>query len=309
MAIEHVLSDADSIQGLAVKYNVTWQAIAEFNSLEYPYTMTSLEGHRRLYASGYLKVTRELYNSALIFYAGSTFTTERDSQGIQRTYEVAEDTTIPATEQVGYLFVRCINFGSFGNTIPGSITLPGNLNTSLGTSISTLTVTNEEAFVNGTDATVRITGQAVYIPTKSDASGVQIVSNVDNFLALLGGEDLKLAPDGDLTDDGYGDLGSAVGLDNIEQSVNHRLMTRRGSITQHPHYGSRLYEIIGRAQTPYLRNLLELDIYETLLYDDRIEAVNVNQLQVVGTSVFVDLTVTINKQGANFKLQLDLRSA
>lgn len=305
MAIEHILSDADTIQGIGVKYNVPWNTIVDYNSLEYPYTLTSLQAYNELYASGYITVTRALYASALTFYAGSTFLTEVDAQGIQRAYELVENTTIPAGADTGYLYVRCTNFGTFGNTIPNSVILPGKLNTSLGANVSALVITNQQAFANGTDATVRVTGQPIYIPTSEDTSAV-VAINADSYITKLGGEDLMLSPDGDLLDDGFGDLGSAVGMENIQQSVNHRLTTRRGSITQHPSYGSRLHELIGMAQAPYVKKLLELDVHETLLYDDRITGVSVNSIEIVGTSLYIDLDVTVQNTQDNFKLALNL---
>lgn len=309
MAIEHILSDADTIQGLGVTYNVPWETIVEYNSLEYPYTLTSLAAYQELYASGYIMVTRALYTSALTFYAGSTFATDVDSQGIQRTYALVEDTVIPAGVPTGYLYVRCTNFGSFGNTIPNSITQAVSVNTNLGLYVSNLVVTNQLALTNGTDATVRITGQAVYIPTSEDDDTLVVASSAENYITKLGGEDYALTADGDLTDDGYGDIGSVAGMDNIQQSVNHRLTTRRGSITQHPEYGSRLHELIGKAQAPYIKNLLELDVHETLLYDDRITEVTVNSITIVGTALYIDLSVTVQNTQDNFKLALNLTGA
>lgn len=308
MAIEHILSDADTIQGVGVRYNVPWETIVEYNSLEYPYTLTSSEAYNELYASGYIVVTRELFNSALTFYAGSTFTTEVDAQGIQRTYQLVEDTTIPAGANTGYLYVRCTNFGSFGNTIPNSIIFVGKVNTNLGDYVSALTVTNQLALTNGTDATVRVTGQAIYIPTSEDSTTV-VARSADSYITQLGGEDLKLSADGDLMDDGYGDLGTAIGMENIQQSVNHRLTTRRGSITQHAEYGSRLHELIGKAQAPYIKKMIELDVHETLLYDDRITDVQVNNVQITGTALYIDLDVTVQNVQDNLQLALNFNGA
>lgn len=303
MAIEHILSDADTIQGLAVKYNVPWQIIVDYNGLEYPYTLTSQEAYKKLYASGYLTVVRELHSSALTFYKGSSFVTELDAQGIQKTYEVVEDTTIPAGVATGYLFVRCTIYGTFGNAVPESIILPGKVTTNLGNYVSALTVTNQQAFANGTDATVRTTGQSVLIPTQGAS---EVTMNRDAYLLTLGGEDLALGADGDLLDDEYGDLETAVGIENVKQSVNHRLMTRRGSLTQHPDYGSRLHELIGRAQAPYIQNMIELDIHETLLQDDRISEVAVNTVVIQGTSVYMDLHITVGRATTSIQTTVGL---
>jgi len=305
MAIEHILTDADTPQSLALKYGVDWKTIVDYNSLEYPYFLDSKEAYEKLYASGYLTVTRELYQSDLIFYKGSQFATKIDAQGIRKIYEVVEDTTIPAGQATGYVFVRCVNFGTFGNTIAHSITQPYKLHTSVGQYISTLTITNELPFDNGTDATVKFTGQAIYIPSEGDDTDVQLISNVDTYLNMLGGEDFELAEDGDMTEDDFGDIGTKIGLENIKQAIKHRLMSERGSLPHHPEYGTRLHELIGKAQMPYINKLMELDIEEALSYEDRISSYTVNAVEVQGTSILVDLTLEINKVGENFRLQLD----
>jgi phage baseplate assembly protein W len=303
MAIEYTLSDADTVQGLAAKYNVAWQDIVDFNALEYPYTLTSRDAYNLLYAGGYITVTRQLFTSALTIYAGSTFTTELDNQGIQKVYEVVEDTIFPAGVATGYLYVRCIIYGTFGNCITGAIIQTGQVRTNLGLYVSQLVVTNEQPFTNGTDAHVILTGQSIFIPT-AGATEVPVLSDSLTYLNTLGGEDIALAQDGDITDDGYGDLGSVVGMDNIQQACYVRLMTRRGSITQHPEYGSTLHTLIGKAQAPYIRKLMELDIHETLSYDDRLEAVAINSVDIQGTSIYVDITITVNKTTTAFSTVL-----
>ncbi|MBE0335125.1 DUF2634 domain-containing protein [Paenibacillus sp. 23TSA30-6] len=102
-----------------------------------------------------------------------------------------------------------------------------------------------------------------------------------------------MTPDGDLSDDGAGDWEVVTGIDNIKQAVSHRLVTRRGSLTQHPTYGSRLHEFIGLAQAPYIRQLVELDIHETLAYEDRIDGVTVDNVVIQQTSYYVYLTITV----------------
>jgi phage baseplate assembly protein W len=278
--IEHVLNDADTIQGLSVLYNVPWQDIADYNNLEYPYTLTSREAYYTLYASGYLLVRRQATASPLTLYAGSLFMTDVDSQGVQKIYELVEDTTLAAGAAEGYFYVRCRQPGTFGNTISGSIVL-GDVRTS--TNVS-LYVTNPEPFTNGKDARVRLTGQTVYINTD------QVITTT---LEPLGGTDLMVSPDGDLMEDEAGDWATVTGLDNIKQAVSHRLVTRRGSLTQHPTYGSRLHELIGLAQAPYIRKLVELDIHETLLYEDRIDGITVDNIVIQQTAYYIYLTINV----------------
>ncbi|WP_202894708.1 GPW/gp25 family protein [Paenibacillus sp. 23TSA30-6] len=279
MIVEHVLNDADTIQGLSVLYNVPWQDIADYNNLEYPYTMTSREAYYTLYASGYLLIRRQAVSLPLTLYAGSLFKTDVDSQGVQKVYELVEDTTLAAGAAEGYFYVRSRLPGSFGNTIANSIVLPNS-------EPGSLSVTNPEPFTNGKDAKVCLTGQIVYI---NNGTELATTPSAEPF----GGTDLKMTPDGDLSDDGAGDWEVVTGIDNIKQAVSHRLVTRRGSLTQHPTYGSRLHEFIGLAQAPYIRQLVELDIHETLAYEDRIDGVTVDNVVIQQTSYYVYLTITV----------------
>lgn len=289
--IEHVLNDADTIQGLSVLYNVPWQDIADYNGLEYPYTMTSREAYYTLYAGGYLLIRRQSAAGPLTLYAGSLFKTDVDSQGMQKVYELVEDTTLAAGAAEGYFYVRSQLPGSFGNTIANSIVLfsaePGSFS-----------VTNPEPFTNGKDARVRLTGQIVYI---NNGTELATTPSTEPF----GGTDLKMTPDGDLVEDEAEDWEVVTGIDNIKQAVSHRLVTRRGSLTQHPNYGSRLHEFIGLAQAPYIRQLVELDIHETLAYEDRVEGVTVDNVIVQQTSMYISLTISITGRQESVGLHVD----
>jgi phage baseplate assembly protein W len=306
MAIEHVITDADTIQSLAVRYfnDVNrWKDIVDYNGLEYPYIVTDRLEIDKLSSSGYILLTREMSTSDLTIYAGSTVGTRLDNQGIQKIYAVSEDTVIRAGESSGYVYVRCVVPGGFGNTVANSITEVIDLKTSLGQYLGPVTITNPAPFDNGVNAIVRVTGEAIYIPLNEDASST--INNVDTFLNILGGSDLALDDDLCLTDDGFGDVGVKIGLDNITQAVKHRLMTEAGSLPQHVEYGTRIPELIGNAQLPYINKLIEFDIREALAYEDRVTNVVVSSITTDGTSVWVDLNLEINKQGTNVKLQLD----
>ncbi|WP_308722511.1 hypothetical protein [Paenibacillus polysaccharolyticus] len=294
--IEHVLNDADTIQGLSVLYNVPWQQIADYNDLEYPYTMTSREAYYTLYADGYLLIRRQSAAQPLTLYAGSLFMTDIDSQGIQKIYELVEDVTLATGVAEGYFYVRSQLPGSFGNTIAGSIVLYGVVRSSA--EPGSLSITNLEPFTNGKDAKVRLTGQIVYINI-----GTELATAPD--LEAFGGTDLKMTSDGDLSDDGTGDWEVLTGIDNIKQAVSQRLVTRRGSLTQHPAYGSRLHELIGLAEAPYIRQLVELDIHETLGDEDRIDGVIVDSVIVQRTLMYISLTIGVAGRKENIGVQVD----
>ena len=301
MAIEHILTDFDTIHNLAARYGVSWQDIVDYNGLEYPYILDSKEAYEKLFASGYVRVTRDHYQSALTIYKGSQFSTKVDNHGIRKTYEAVEDTIIPAGQQTGYIYVRCINYGTFGNTIAHSIVEPYRVLTNLGL-YTQLTVTNEEPFLNGTDAKVKFTGQSIFIPVETD---VQITANTEDFLEALGGEDLYLTEDGDLTDDGSGDLASVSGLQNIVQAIKNRFMEEVGAFPHHPEYPPGIHERIGRPMTPYVERLIEIDIHSSLAYEDRIDSVEVRSIVIEGTTIYLDLDLHIGGTVENVRLTLD----
>lgn len=68
------------------------------------------------------------------------------------------------------------------------------------------------------------------------------------------------------------DFAIVGGRDNLAQAVIMRLLTPRGELGPlgHPEYGSRLHELIGRENTPTVRNLAKLFILESLEREPRI---------------------------------------
>jgi phage baseplate assembly protein W len=68
------------------------------------------------------------------------------------------------------------------------------------------------------------------------------------------------------------DIGVVSGRKNLEQAIVLRLLTPRGELAAlgHPAYGSRIHELIGRADTENTRNRLRLFILEALQAEGRI---------------------------------------
>lgn len=71
------------------------------------------------------------------------------------------------------------------------------------------------------------------------------------------------------------DIAVTTGIDNIQQSLINRLMTRKGELAElgHPEYGSRHYELIGEQNTESNRNLIKFHILECLSHEPRIESI------------------------------------
>lgn len=86
----------------------------------------------------------------------------------------------------------------------------------------------------------------------------------------LHSSDLRLSP-GQLGQSG-GDLGIVDGRTNLTQAILNRFYTRQGELAAlgHPHYGSRLYLLLGEINNQRTRKLAELYIRECLAQEDRI---------------------------------------
>lgn len=72
-----------------------------------------------------------------------------------------------------------------------------------------------------------------------------------------------------LTANGYGDLKTASGADNIRQATITRLLTAKGSLMLHPDYGSNLHLLFGKATLEQMK-LISLEVCETVLKDTRV---------------------------------------
>ncbi|HAG85005.1 MAG TPA: lysozyme [Cyanobacteria bacterium UBA12227] len=85
----------------------------------------------------------------------------------------------------------------------------------------------------------------------------------------------QLIPDRDVVDlcANQGDLATVQGSANLYQAILNRLCTRKGELASlgHPHYGSRLYLLVGELNNTRTRSLAELYIRESLEVEPRIE--------------------------------------
>ena len=293
MPVEHILMQSDSLHTLAEQYMndpSRWLEIAEYNGLTEPYIVTDILDKYEHFGSTYLKVTRATFSSDLVLPAGWQFKTLPSILGgMVRYYEVTEDTLFPAGQSFGYVHVRCTVAGTFGNLPANSITEVSEVHAD--SDVRFTSITNEEAVTNGRDYRVLTVGDAIYIP----AEGTQyaIPKTMTSMTDLVGGEDLALLPavgyGRSFEEDSFGDLASIIGIENIVQAVNDRLTTEKGELPLHPTYGTNIASIIGKPFMPYTKKMIELEIYDALSYEDRIENVRVTHIEVNGTTVEVDV--------------------
>lgn len=308
MAIAHVLTDMDTLQGLALKYYndaSRWVAIADYNKLMSPYLLKDSDAKDQLYAKGYVTVVRTNFASAVTVKSGWTFSTKPSLfiGGIVKTFEVTEDTVIPAGVSAYYLPLRAVQSGTFGNVMEYMITQAGAEIAANG--IVFTSVYNEQRFTGGQDLKVLVTGQTIYIPEDStEASGDSTSSSID----YIYGEDLLLDPDGSLDFSSSGDINSVAGSANVAYAVNARITTEIGALIMHPDYGAELSELIGYASLANRERLVQVAIERALSQETRVNSVTFNNVTVIGTRAYVDLSYKLS-DGSEHRLNLTLGGA
>lgn len=309
MAIEHILTESDTLYSLAEQYlddPNRWKEIADYNGLDAPYIVRSREEIENLtYGRGYLTVGRKNFINALIIPKGWTFKTKPYLiGGMVKTFKTTEDIYVPPGVPVFYAHVQSVEPGSYGNVSEGLITEPGEEFKKANTELSF--VVNEKALTGGSDVRLLTVGDTIYIPSEEFVENIP--TNPMTMLELIGGEDLLLEPeigfDRYIPEDGFGDLKSVSGLENIKQAIHERLMTEKGELPLHPEYGTNLASIIGSYRTPYTDKLAEIEIYDALSHEDRIDEVTITRLEVERTTVHIDLEVT--PSGTNLQIPLSL---
>jgi len=88
-----------------------------------------------------------------------------------------------------------------------------------------------------------------------------------------------------------GDLSTIVGVENVDQAINIKFSTERGTLKMHPYFGARF--AIGSKATTTSFNNFRLNTLATLLSDDRIDEVKSINFVTVGDVLFVDAQIKL----------------
>ena len=104
-----------------------------------------------------------------------------------------------------------------------------------------------------------------------------------------------------LTSDGQ-DLTSVSGVNNLKQSIALRLLTRRGTLLNHPNYGTDLMNYIGENITNETLQLLKVEIKRTVSTDERVSSVDINKAYLDGPKALIVVEITPISGGEAFKL-------
>ena len=271
---EYIVKDNDSIQKIATQFfndPKRWVDIVSYNRLDYPFITSDQNFVRDVRATGIV-----LLKGTGISVPKGTVLWSSDLP--DKRYETLTAANLTIQNAEAMVSIRSLLSGELGNIVTGSID---------SSSITGLTIQQDNHLINGRFIRVRKTGESLFIPTEQVTS-----MDLESFLDTVGGEDLLLE-DGDFSTDVYRDLTSVSGLDNISQRIRHRLETERGELPLHPAYGSNIYQFIGREE-PYIDDLIRLEVQQVVLEDPAVEAVENVTIRKVGTSVYYDCVARLS---------------
>lgn len=334
MIKEYTIKDLDTVQLIAYLFYgdaSEWPKIVRFNNLDYPYITNDQNFKTKIKASGMVTFyrvdnpiityqtyndedlvddTRELDDSYTIddaeefskFFMGYLFGlndypaydeitipqgTLVNVSGTGKQYKTVTEAKILSGSDSVDVLVECVFPGMWGNVGAGAI---NEIDPS--TPVTNVKVTNATAFTNGAIYNVKKTGEKILIPV--DIEDTRAVTR-ENYLDILGGEDLMLFDTGDLDGDVYGDLASVSGIMNIAYRIKHRLETERGELVYHPEYGSNLAKLIARNE-PFIDKMIQLEIMETIMQDFAVEKVEILKMVKSSDKLYVKCNIQLVNQ-------------
>lgn len=107
-----------------------------------------------------------------------------------------------------------------------------------------------------------------------------------------------------LTDDNQ-DLKTVSGVDNLRQSIALRLLTRRGTLLNHPEYGTNLMDYIGDNITTETLQLIKVEVKRTISTDERVSSVDISESYLNGNKTLIVVKITPIDSNTAFKLFID----
>lgn len=299
--VKHVVSSTDTIEGIAFRYRGNtddWQIIVDYNGLDEPYITNDANFMPQIPATGLVLFTRSAgAGAALTIPAGTTVGVPADKGvSLQKLYTVLTDTTIPAGQTSVLALVQCTYAGDWGNVVSGEIRMVIAMQMiSTPSAVLALSVTNPTPITNGGVLNVKTPGDVLLVPTAQGTFGSlsTTVTSEEDYLALIGGTDIALTPDGDFMIDIYGDWDTFTGMDNMEDAAKTRVGTEYGELPLHPGYGCGARAAIGEPNQSIRSLLVGLEIRRSLIQDDRFTDVQVQNLQIQNNQVRVNPVITV----------------
>lgn len=309
MTVRHQIQDTDTVEYLADKYLGTperWREIVDYNNLIYPYLSRNAEDRWRVYAEGFVKVTRSTTIQPLTIKKHWTLKTRKNvmSSAI-KTYYVTDDLTMPSGVSEAYIHVRSLVPGLQGNTPTASITAMGD--DFIRESVQ-VNLTNEQPITGGAEGFVRITGEYLFIPSDEDTQLLNAYDATFSYdeVKYFYGEDLQIIDD-DLVIGFNEDLATVSYLKNVEQAINRRFSTEKGDNLSDFTFGNAIAEIIGDTKLPFeaKQRLVKLEILACLSYEDRVSDPVINSITLVPSELtcYADISMKVVKIGNDITLE------
>ena len=147
------------------------------------------------------------------------------------------------------------------------------------------------------DGRVVLIGGVIKIPVPTTAT--QGVSPAESF-----GVDVLLT-NGRLTATANGGLDTAVGVKNLRQALELRLMNEVGCLPFHPKYGNAAHRLRGHKASAQANLLALRYCEECLLGDPRVVSVRNGSAETVGDAIYVAVEALVD-DGSALKLQIEI---
>lgn len=98
------------------------------------------------------------------------------------------------------------------------------------------------------------------------------------------------------------DLRTTSGATTLKQSVTLRLLTRRGTLLNHPNYGTNLMDYIGENITTETLQLIKTEIKRTVTTDERVDNVEISEAYLDGNKALFKIEITPIDKNTAFSL-------
>jgi len=104
------------------------------------------------------------------------------------------------------------------------------------------------------------------------------------------------------------DLATATGIDNLKESIQRRLLTRKGSLMYHPDYGTTMLDMVGEKLNPTLIDDLKIEIVRTIKTDKRVDKCEILEISVPDGKTFL-CAVSITPIGMSEAFNMFIQNA
>ena len=287
----------DSLQRIAL--NVTgnaedWINIASYNSLDPPFIVNYKDTLGAQKAEGIANLFTDVAPVSNIIITKDTKVATPLLKAFGSTNDLYYQYEFVTTEQIILaptffnvpVKVQAVKGGAEYNLAPRKLSAVNDTTlTALG-----VRVANNGAFSGGSSKKVVSPGDILFIPIGMQAdtltfkAKIPIGSTLKDWGERVLGQDFvfireatkiqrlgQIANDIKTTSDGQ--AATRAGVQNLAQSITHRLTTQKGELLYHPEYGSLLPGMIGTSNSPETKKLMSLEARDNLLSDPRVVTV------------------------------------